>query len=209
MDGATLQAKVARGYGIAATHIGTPHAWYRGGLVDPTSPQYQIGTLPAAWSVDSQFQTPPNYQTQLYRAFVDTSQAQPGDILIGAQTFVLLETGPLIPPLGLICTDQLQIERAIAGSSVGLQPYVDVTKTTLIAQGLPGNVQIKKEVGAQPANLPGDISRKTYWTVSFYAPNGSIKDGDIVTDGEGYRYQVTAANWQSIYYQCLCERMEA
>jgi hypothetical protein len=205
MDGATLQAKIDRGYAIAATKIGAPHAWYRGGL----APQFQLGTLNAAWGVDSKFRTPPNYQTQLYRAFVDTAQAQPGDILVGAQMFVLLETGPLIPPLGLICTDVLKIERANAGPTTGLQPYIDTTQTTIIAQNVPGNVQIKKEVGTQPAALPGDISRRTYWVVSFYAPNGWVKDGDIVTDGEGYRYQVTAANWQSIYYQCLCERMEA
>ncbi len=209
MDGSRLQSLLNTGYARAASHIGTPHAWYRGGMMNPTGPQYQMGTLSAAWSVDAAFKTPPNYQTLLYRAFVDISQAQPGDVLVGTQTFVLLETGPLMPPLGLICTDQLQIERATAGPTPGLQAYIDQTASTIIAQGLPGNVQIKKEVGTLPTNLPADVSRKTYWLVSFYAPNGFVKDGDIITDGEGCRYQVTAANWQSLYYQCLCERVEA
>ncbi|OYV38329.1 MAG: hypothetical protein B7Z80_10315 [Rhodospirillales bacterium 20-64-7] len=210
MDGTRLQSLLNTGYARAASHIGTAHAWYRGFLIDPTAPQFQMGTLSAAWGVDAQFQNTPNYQTLLYRAFIDTTQAQAGDILIGAQTYVLLETGPLIPPLGLVCTDQIKIERMTAPSvAAGLQTYSAPTTLQLIARGLPGNVQIKKEVGTLPANLPGDVSRRTYWIVSFYGPNGTVKDGDIITDGEGYRYQVTAANWQSIYYQCLCERLES
>ncbi len=209
MNGALLQSRINHGYAMAGNQIGTAHTWYRGGMLNPTQPQYIMGSLLAAWSVDAAFKTPPNYQTLLYRGFLDVSQAVPGDILIGARTFVMLETGPLMPPVGLVCTDLLTIERSAATSTAGLQTYIDQLASTVIAQGLPGNIQIKKEVGTLPTGLPADVSRKTYWLVSFYAPDGFVKDGDIITDGEGYRYQVTAANWQSIYYQCLCERVEA
>ncbi|MHB8914408.1 MAG: hypothetical protein ACYC4K_01195 [Thiobacillus sp.] len=208
MNGTLLQAKVASGYAKAASKIGIAHTWYRGGLINPISLVYQLGTLNAAWSVDSQFKTPPNYETLIYRAFVDIAQAQPGDILVGNYTFVLLEAGPIIPPIGIICTDKISIQRPAASSAMGLQSY-NAPTYTLIAQGLPANVQIKKEVGNIKAGLPGDISRQTYWNISFYALDGAVKDGDIITDGEGYRYQVTSANWQSIYYQCLCQRLES
>lgn len=210
MDGKALQSLISKGYARAATHIGTLHAWYRGPLIDPTAQQYQLGTLSAAWAVDGNFQTAPNYQTLIYRAFTDISQAEPGDLLVGEQTFVMLETGPIFPPAALICTDQIKIERTSAPTvGTGLQPYSAPTETALIARGLPANIQIKKESGTLVAKLPGDIARRTYWLVSFYAPDETVRDGDIITDGEGYRYQVTAANWQSISYQCLCERLES
>ncbi|OYV58398.1 MAG: hypothetical protein B7X01_03780, partial [Acidiphilium sp. 21-62-4] len=101
MDGARMQMLINGGYAKAAQRIGMPHAWYRGTMMNPMLPQFKLGTLNAAWAVDGAFKTPPNYQTMLYRAFIDTAQAQPGDILDGFQRFVLLETGPLIPPLGL------------------------------------------------------------------------------------------------------------
>ena len=210
MDGTRLAALVAKGYGIAATHIGTPYTWYRSPtLINSVAPQYQLGILQASFAVDSQFKTPPNYQTILYRAFIDTAQVQPGDILVGQYTMVMLETGPLLPPLALISTDRIKIERASTTAAVGLQAYGAPTTYTTIAQGLPANINLKKEVGTLPANLPSDVSRRTYWFASFVAADGSVKDGDIITDGEGYRYSVTAANWQSIYYQCLCERLES
>jgi hypothetical protein len=209
MNGTQLAALVAQGYAIAAANIGTPYTWYRAGLINPITPQYQLGILPASFAVDNTFKSTPNYQTILYRAFVDTAQAQPGDILVGQYTMVMLETGPLLPPLALICTDQIKIERPAINTAAGLQSYSKPAPFTLIASGLPANINMKKEVGTLPANLPGDVSRRTYWLASFVAADGSVKDGDIITDGEGYRYSVTAANWQSIYYQCLCERLES
>ena len=205
-----MAALVAKGYALSALRIGTAYTWYRSAsLINPVAPQYQLGILQAAFAVDSEFKTPPNYQTILYRAFIDTAQVQPGDILVGAFTMVMLETGPLLPPLALISTDKIKIERANTTAAVGLQTYGAPTSYTTIASGLPANINLKKEVGTLPANLPGDVSRRTYWFASFVAPDGAVKDGDIITDGEGYRYSVTAANWQSLYYQCLCERLES
>ena len=43
MDGVTLQALVAKGYGKAASRIGTPHSWYRGGAITPIQPANLLG----------------------------------------------------------------------------------------------------------------------------------------------------------------------
>ena len=209
MDGTRLQRLIYAGYARAASHIGTPHAWYRGyGAIPSMLPQDQIGTLPASFSVDGQFQTPPNYATVLWRAFVDTTQAQVGDVLVGAYTWVLVRAAGIVPPLAIQCTDQITIQRKAAASQVGAQGYGGQPTITTIASGVPANINLKKEVGTPPAKLPGDTSRGTYWNVSFYAPDGAVRDRDIVIDSQGNRYQVTAANWQAIGYQCLCEVLE-
>ena len=211
MNGTLLNAKVQKGYAIAGNKVGVPYAWYRSAsLINPVVTANQLGTLNSAFSVDAKFQATPKYETILYRVFTDITQALPGDILVGQFTFVLLEIGPILPPLALICTDRLTIQRNQNNAAVGLQPYgAPTAPLTLIAQGLPGNINLKKETGSLSAGLPSDVSRKTYWNASFAAPDGAVKDGDIITDGEGYKYQVTASNWQSIYYQCLCERLES
>ena len=201
---------VAKGYGMAASRIGTAYAWYRSSsLINPTAVANQLGTLQAAFAVDAGFKKTPDYQTVLYRAFVDTSQVVARDILVGQYTMVMLETGPLLPPLALICTDLIKIERASTTAAIGLQAYGAPTTYTTIALNIPANINLKKENGMLPAHLPGDVSRRTYWAASFVAADGSVKDGDIITDGEGYRYSIVASNWQSIYYQVLCERMES
>ena len=210
MNGTRMAALVARGYAIAASKIGTSYAWYRSAsLINPTATANQLGTLQASFAVDAGFKATPNYQTILYRAFVDTSQVVTRDILVGQYTMVMLETGPLLPPLALICTDMIKIERASTSAAIGLQAYGAPTAYTTIALNLPANINIKKESGTLEANLPADVGRRTFWEASFVALDGSIKDGDIITDGEGYRYQVAAASWQSIYYKCLCERLES
>ena len=210
MNGDRLSALVAKGYGMASSRIGTHYTWYRSAsLINPTAVQNQMGILQASFAVDANFKATPNYSTVLYRAFVDTSQVLNRDILVGQYTMVMLETGPLLPPLALICTDLIKIERATTTAAVGLQSYGAPTSYTTIALNLPANINIKKESGRLAANLPGDVSKRTYWLASFSAANGTVRDGDIITDGEGYRYSVTGANWQSIYYQCLCERLES
>jgi len=215
VDGNLLQTLIGGGYAKAAAHIGTLHAWYRAAnpLFNPTQPQNQLGTLAATFALDPQFQSVPNYGSILWRAFVDVTQAQPGDVLVGENTWVLVSAGPIFPPQAVLATDVISIARPKTEAQLGVQDYgggfPQAEGFTLIGQGIPANTNTKKEVGVVPAKLPGDAGRVIYWSVSFWAPSGSVQERDIITDQNGNRYQVTAANWQPIGYQCLCERLEA
>ena len=40
-------------------------------------------------------------------------------------------------------------------------------------------------LGVVPAKLPGDAGRVIYWSVSFWAPSGSVQERDIITDQNG------------------------
>ena len=93
--------------------------------------------------------------------------------------------------------------------TAGLQSYMAPNQSQLVAAGIAASIQLKKQVSTQPADLPADISRRTYWNIIFRAPLGTVLDNDTIVDDLGVRYQVTAAYWNSLGYNCLCERMEA
>lgn len=81
-----------------------------------------------------------------------------------------------------------------------------------VASGLPASIQLKKESGALPTGLPGDVSKRTYWTVLIplaSAALGQIRAADTIVDDLGTRYQVTAPYWNSLGFAGLCERMES
>lgn len=103
----------------------------------------------------------------------------------------------------------ISVYRAGAVASQGLQTYNDVNPLTLIASGLPATIDLKKEVGSQPAGLPGDTSRRTYWNINFKGALGLVLDNDVIVDDLGQRYQVTGAYWTMLGYQVLAERIAA
>ncbi len=105
----------------------------------------------------------------------------------------------------------ITITRPATQPSAGLNGYggaLPSTETPVLSS-VPASIQAKKEVGTPGTSLPGDASRRTYWNVLFNAPNGTLKDRDIITDNLGIRYQVTAAYWTPLGYSALCERLEA
>ena len=103
----------------------------------------------------------------------------------------------------------ISIFRDAEPTAGGLQSYVAPNQGALVASGIAASIQLKKQVGTQPADLPADISRRTYWNIMFRSPLGTVFDNDTIVDDLGVRYQVTAAYWNSLGYNCLCERMEA
>lgn len=99
---------------------------------------------------------------------------------------------------------------ATPGSAgVGAQAYSSQVSDGLQTVGqYPASIQIAKEVGNQPAKLPTDAGRVTYWKVFVRAPLGSILGRDVLVDDMGLTYQVTAPYWNSMGYQCMAERTE-
>jgi len=103
----------------------------------------------------------------------------------------------------------ISVYRNAASASAGLQPYSDAIAPTLVASGIPATIDLKKESGVQPAGLPGDTARRTYWNINFPGALGLVLDRDIIVDDLGQRYQVTGAYWTMLGYQVLAERLES
>lgn len=104
----------------------------------------------------------------------------------------------------------IAITRAAQQSNVGSLPYGGsvVAQETPVASGVPASIQLKKEGGKMPTDLPLDIAKRTFWNIFFDLPLGTVIDRDFITDDTGIRYQVSATYWTPLNTQCLCERLE-
>lgn len=66
--------------------------------------------------------------------------------------------------------------------------------------------------GRASGPLPADVVWKPTWTIyvsSLYLPQNAVRDRDLIVDDAGYRYAVTAADWESLGWKLLCQRLEA
>ncbi len=202
MDGPTLQGLIAKGYQRGAAHIGSAHNWYRGPYLNPMTAPYLLGSLPAAFAVDAQFKSLGKQQTIWWRAFVDTTQVQLGDILAGPETWVIVDGG-LRPPTALVCPQTISISRAVqqfsqsAGASQTLTPIVT---------DYPCNIQLKRDKGfseplgfAAPSNTSAPMPM---WMI--YLPilkDGLILPADMLIDDDGNTYKVDAVNYGIYGYE--------
>jgi hypothetical protein len=107
----------------------------------------------------------------------------------------------------------ISITRPIADLGVGAVEYggeLPLNEESIATQ-LPASIQLNKQ-GAKPgADLPADMSNRTFWKILI--PNGAIAFGtirvrDIVTDDLGLRYAVVANYWNSLGYGLRCELLE-
>ncbi|MDA8256532.1 MAG: hypothetical protein M0Z99_12980 [Betaproteobacteria bacterium] len=108
----------------------------------------------------------------------------------------------------------ITITRPAVQSGVGTIGYggqMPSTETP-VTSGVSASIQLKKEGRHPETDLPGDITKITLWVVlipvSAGLSVGVIRDRDILTDDGGLRYQVTAAYWNSLGWNLLCERLE-
>jgi hypothetical protein len=78
--------------------------------------------------------------------------------------------------------------------------------------GIPADIQSKSAGRTKNTNLPADIIDKPIWQIFIpgsAVPQYGIRDRDVITDDENYRYQVGAAFWTTFGYQLYSVRLEA
>ncbi len=107
----------------------------------------------------------------------------------------------------------IAITRPAVQSAVGSEPYggLNAATETSVAVGLPASIQKAGAAGTPLGGIPGDIAGRTVWRM--FIPQGSaalglVRDRDIVTDDQGWRYQVMATYWNSLGLQLSCELLE-
>lgn len=78
--------------------------------------------------------------------------------------------------------------------------------TNIAASIFAGTTGRKKE-----GNLPQDVVTSPTWYISISSvlPQYSVRDRDIITDDEGYRYEVSQNYWTMLGYNLTCIRLEA
>ncbi|VVC76000.1 hypothetical protein AQUSIP_13010 [Aquicella siphonis] len=106
----------------------------------------------------------------------------------------------------------ISISRPNPTTGIGALPYqgLDPTDETVLFTGIPASIQ-SRGATANKAGLPADTKGTPVWVIIIplqYCPNGSILERDVITDDLGNRYQVAAAYWNSLGYQCESEKLQ-
>ncbi len=159
--------------------------------------------LPGKWAAQSQ----PN---QIYwQAMI--SGVQPGDYLVGQNTWVIVALDQIMTPIALRCTQTLTFARQPQAAQVGVQAYaaMNAPQPQVYALQIPGVLNIKKETGRPIAGLPGDAGLRAFMNAAFWLPDGLVQVRDIVTDENGQRYQVVTVSTGLLGTQALLEVLEA
>ncbi|HCA27555.1 MAG TPA: hypothetical protein DEP05_07965 [Betaproteobacteria bacterium] len=77
-----------------------------------------------------------------------------------------------------------------------------------VASAVAASIQQIKAKRKLAQTLPGDAANAPQWRIFFNLPNGAVAERDVIVDDQGARYQIAAAYWTALGYQCLCERLE-
>ena len=104
----------------------------------------------------------------------------------------------------------ISISRPTQSTGVGAVGYGGqlAATETAVASGVRASIQNKGQSSAQASGLPGD-ARITLWRILFTLGRGTVANRDIIVDDLGIRYQVQAAYWNSLGYNCTCMLLES
>jgi len=198
MDGVTLQARVYRGYAIAAGKIGVGHIQYRPlSATNPIAVGNQLLTLPVSFNAeDLGYKRPNKYGKATWFAIVDGSKTHVGDYLVGPSgTFFIAEQQALLPILAVECNRALNVYRPQQQTGVGAVGYGGDTAAneTALMQQWPASVLQGSKGEKNDTNLPGDV-RMAWWTILMPAFAGVVlRSDDILTDELSRRYVISSA----------------
>ena len=112
--------------------------------------------------------------------------------------------------MGFIYPRVISISRPGAQTGAGAVGYGGQVPSneTNVASNIPASIQHKRYFG-KLAGLPGDVGRSSDWQILFTGvAQGAVQNRDIVTDDLGNRYQISAAYWNSMGWNCAAEILE-
>lgn len=107
----------------------------------------------------------------------------------------------------------ITIARTQQDHQVGAVGYGGRTQSseTEIARGIRANVQARREGSRNPVGLPADGTKSSWriFTPRDVLAAGLVKDGDLITDDLGRRFQVTSDYCHNLGCTFSAERLEA
>jgi hypothetical protein len=192
MDDLSLQDRLNRAAGRAATHTGAPHD-----LLRPDNPREPLSSTNRILKLHASFlplggrhTRPVVFGENLWEGVIDAAYTRPGDILRRIDTgtiHFIAGQQPLLPVLCVRASRRLDISRAAAASTPGLNAYgatVTATETTL-AKGWPASILVGGGQGTGQSGIAADIPAGTWQVLLPVSLNITLRIGDRLTDDLG------------------------
>lgn len=195
MNGLKLQAKIYKGYGLAAKRIGFPYDVHR-----PADPLHPIGaalaTLPASFNQEFSYRRPNKYGVATWMGIFDASACLVGDYLIGRQGTFFIAAMQDTLPLFMVQTNRVvSVLRVGMDSGVGQIGYGGATAANEVPMlsGWPASVLQGTKGERNEVLLPGDV-RTPWWLILLPAwPGVVLRTSDVISDDLNRRYIVSSA----------------
>jgi hypothetical protein len=101
----------------------------------------------------------------------------------------------------------IAISRPNPNTGVGAQSYSGVTQAdeSILATNIAAHVQADRQGTRPEAGLPADAAGQSIWKIIFMGAKGIALERDVLTDEQGKRYQVIAADWGPLVTTCRCQ----
>lgn len=195
MNQDAVSARIAAGLAKAALILGADFTQYRPTTsLDPLRPGSSIAVLCCAVDHDSDLgfasPTPPDRPFALLLA--DPGAVQPGDYLVGSDTYFISRKLPFQPAWCVLCNGQFDILDTNQSTSAGANAYGGVTSSnnTLVAQGWPMSVLEKQHSGLEIAILPSDTRLAFFEVLMPSIPGLALGLGLCLRDSSQQIYQI-------------------
>lgn len=196
MDGATLQAKIYKGYGQAAKRIGFSYQQFRATSANNPLATMALQSLPCSFTTNFDYSAPNKYGQATWLGLFDATSVQPGDFLVGHQgTYFVAAMQDTLPIYCVQCNRTVNVLRVSMDSGVGQIGYGGDTADTeqVLMSGWPASVLQGTKGERNEAGVPGD-TRTPWWAILMPAWDGvTLRTSDIITDELGRRYVVSSA----------------
>lgn len=196
MDGATLQAKIYKGYGQAAKRIGYSYQQYRATSAGNPLATTALQSLYCSFTTNFNYNLPNKYGQATWLGLFDGSNVQPGDYLTGhGGTFFVAAMQDTLPIYCVQCNRAVNVLRVSMDSGVGQVGYGGDTPGTEVPlmTGWPASVLQGTKGEQNELKLPGDV-RTPWWAILMPAwPGVTLRTSDIITDDLGRRYMISSA----------------
>jgi hypothetical protein len=217
MDGVQIQARVDRGFAIAARKTGVPHELYR--PTDPLRPLSlvdRVATIPAAFDArpSLKFQIPALHADAERYALVSSDQVQPGDYLVGPDLTVFVASKPTFySAVCIACNATLTLRRLANPAGFGA---IDDRSDAVVGEqdvwrGWPASLRFGGRGGGGASDVPGDMSNPEFQALLPKLPDGvpDPRPGDVLVDQAGRRMAVGWAEWSELGWRILARLMTA
>ena len=205
MDQATVQSRIARGLAKAASIIGANFTQYRPtSSMNPLASSNAIATLPCAMDFESNLTlnsaTPPDHP--FTHLIADPGLLQPGDYLVGGDTYFVSRVEALRPAWCILCNMTFDILDTAQATAAGTNSYGGMTSAsnTLLAQGWPMSILAKTRSEQDVTKLPSDTRSAFFEVLMPSIPGLTLGLGLCLQDASSQIYVIMSS--ETTIYGC-------
>ena len=197
---AVNQRRIYDGFAKIASQLGGDYEVYDFTLFYPVQPGISQRTIPASFTADTNFAAPLKYNKAPWIGYMDGDLVSQFSILVGPYgTFYIGDKQPMVPLQAVRCNKTISIGRVVYSTEGPIEEIV-----VNYAESIPAFFQFARSEVQRPVGLAAQTLGRaiTHWTAFIPAPQGTLKQDDVITDEDGIKYMLDSPDFTNMGYVC-------